>query len=181
MTTTTTMTNTERPCLRPLDPPRIAIALACLIAASALAGCGEDDRIPVHPASGLVSVDGRPVGGVEVRLYPDDRPGDLDAPRPYATTDDDGRFVLGTFGDGDGAPAGSYRITLFWPDVPPGPTPPNDRLGGRYANPEQTDFRADIAEGANDLGTLSAESAPGSTPSRADDADPDGFGPETMP
>jgi hypothetical protein len=152
---------------------------AILIVAAALSGCGDDGREPRHPASGRVVVDGRPEAGIEVRLYPADRIDDLDAPRPFATTGEDGVFRLGTDEEADGAPAGSYTLTLFWPDRPPGPSPPEDRLGGRFSDPKATEFTVSITEGDNDLGPFEVESTPVPTPPRAGGLpsdDVDGFG-----
>lgn len=145
-----------------------------------LAGCGDGDRVPLYPASGRVLVDGRPAASVQVRLRPADRPDDLDALRPFAVTDEDGGFRLGTDDEGDGAPAGRYRATLFWPDRPPGPSPPTDRLGGRYDDPGNSPFVVTIAEGENALDPFRAET-PATPPSRPPtppgaDADADGLG-----
>jgi hypothetical protein len=145
--------------------PRIKLGprLAILIASAMLPGCGDDGRVPLYPASGQVRIDGRPESGVEIRLHPADDPGDIDSLKPYATTAEDGSFRLGTHEEADGAPAGRYKLTLFWPDRPPGPSPPLDRLGGQHANPQRTEFEVTITEGENALGTLNAESVPSPT------------------
>lgn len=123
-------------------------------------GCGPGDRLPLYSSAGSVVVDGQPAQGVEVRLHPANRFGDPDALRPFATTETDGSFDLGTYEAGDGAPAGSYRATLFWPDRPPGPDHPNDRLEGAYADPETSDFRVTISESANTIPPFQAQTSP---------------------
>lgn len=154
-------------------------ALAAILTALALGGCGGvGDRVPLFPATGRVLVDGRPAKGVQVRLSPADRPDDIDALRPFATTGDDGAFRLGTYQDGDGAPAGRYKATLFWPDRPPGTSPPTDLLGGRYDDPGQSGLEVTIAEGTNQLEPFRAEKAPAPTrkpPTRPARPSPDGL------
>lgn len=144
--------------------------LAAILAALALGGCGGDGRVPLFPATGRVLVDGQPAKGVQVRLRPFDRPGDIDALQPFATTGEDGTFRLGTYQDGDGAPAGRYKATLFWPDRPPGTSPPTDLLGGRYDDAAQSGLDVTIAEGTNQIEPFQAEKAP--TPSRKPPARP---------
>jgi hypothetical protein len=136
---------------------------AALLGALGLVGCGGDQGVPLYPAEGRVVVDGRPAAGVVVRLHPADRLQDVDAARPFATTDTDGAFRLGTRTDGDGAPEGRYKLTLFLPDRPPGPAPPRDLLGGRYARPETSPLEVRIAPGPNRLGPFDV-TAPAARP-----------------
>ncbi|WP_165068039.1 hypothetical protein [Paludisphaera rhizosphaerae] len=129
---------------------------AVLTSAVALIGCGESGtpRVALQPTSGKVTVDGQPTAGVEVRFRPADAPGSLDALVPFATTGDDGGFKLGTYEKGDGAPEGRYKVTLFWPDRPPGPQPAEDQLGGTYALAEKTPLEATVAKGENTIPTI---------------------------
>ena len=122
-----------------------------VIAVGLLAGCGGDGGVPLYPASGQVLVNGQPAAGVEVRLHPADRPGDLDAPRPFAVTRENGSFELGTFAEGDGAPAGRYLVSLVWPEEPARREPPEDRLNWAYSDPHKSALRATIAEGETAL------------------------------
>lgn len=127
------------------------------------AGCGEDGppRAALHPASGIVKVDGQPAAAVQVRLRPANDPDSLDALVPFGKTGDDGAFTLGTYEAGDGAPAGRYKVTLFWPDRPPGPSPGDDLLGGVYALGRNTTLEATISEGDNAIPTFEvAKAAP---------------------
>jgi hypothetical protein len=65
---------------------------------------------------------------------------------PQAVVAADGSFRLTTYLAGDGAPAGEYFVTLYWP----GPGPDDDvhvrpdRLGGRYADPRTTPLTATV-------------------------------------
>lgn len=132
------------------------VRTSVLSMAVALIGCGDGGppRAPLHPASGKVSVDGQPAAGVEVRFRPADNPNALDALVPFATTGEDGGFKLGTYEKGDGAPEGRYKVTLFWPDRPPGPSHAEDQLGGTYALPEKTTLEAGIGKGENTFPTI---------------------------
>jgi len=96
-------------------------------------------------------VDGKPEEGVQVRLHPVGKLDDMDAPRPFAGTREDGTFDLGTFTEGDGAPTGAFLVTIFWPNVPNGPEPPGDGLGGAYTNITKPPFEVAIIEGENQL------------------------------
>jgi hypothetical protein len=161
--------------------PRLTIAAAWLLAA----GCGQGDRLPLHPASGRVMIDGQPASGVQVRLHPLDHPNDPNALQPFAATDENGGFRLGTYEKDDGAPAGRYRATLFWPDRPPGPSPPKDRLGGTYNDAMRSGFEVTIAEGPNELKPFEARTPArparsGPRPRRSVRPDVDGLG-ETTP
>lgn len=156
-------------------------ALLAALAFAGAAGCGDDGKIPLHPASGRVIADGEPARGVRVRLHPADRLEDIDAPRPFATTGEDGVFHLGTFEGADGAPAGRYKVTFFWPDPPEGSDRPDDLLGGQYSAPEKTALEASISPKENQLGPYevkksAAKPATGRRASRAARPDNDGLG-----
>ena len=115
-------------------------------------GCAKEDHgIALHPASGQILVAGKPELGVQVRLHPVGKLKDMDAPRPFAATEADGSFSLGTFEAGDGAPVGDYEVTLFWPSEVQGPAAPGDRLSGKFTNITRPPFHVTIQEGANRL------------------------------
>jgi hypothetical protein len=57
--------------------------------------------------------DGRGVAGATIIFHPtDDVAQEAQKFRPYAYTDADGRFVLKTYTDDDGAPTGTYRVSV---------------------------------------------------------------------
>src|SRR5262245_50901974 len=91
------------------------------------------NRKPVFPVHGLVRVDGRPAAGGRVVFVPG-RGEDEQTPRPNAGFGSDGSFPLSTYEAHDGAPAGSYKVSIHW-RLPskddPGQLEP-DLLRGQY-------------------------------------------------
>ena len=76
--------------------------------------------------------------------------------QPRGVTDAEGRFQLRTYHDGDGAPAGEYTVTLYWPapyrpNVPVSDQLPPDRLGERFMNPRDSTRRAIVPAGPTTL------------------------------
>jgi len=93
---------------------RVVAGLLMMLAGAIAAGCREATlRVPLHPTTGRILVDGKPAQGVEVRLHPAGELGSIDALTPFAATGEDGGFTLGTYAMEDGAPEGRYRVTLF--------------------------------------------------------------------
>ena len=131
---------------------RFRFALALGLAALPPLGCGaKGDRVPLFPVSGQILVGDQPAGNAEIRFIDAKSPLDLDAPRPFATADAEGKFRLGTFEPDDGAPAGSYNVMLIWPEGPPGPGPARDRLKDTFRDPANTPLKATIPEGGGPL------------------------------
>jgi hypothetical protein len=87
--------------------PRLAVLLPLLL----IMGCG-DGKPPRYPVSGVVTLDGRPVGeGAHVIFHPQGETSP-DVPKPQALADASGHFQLSTLASGDGAPAGTYAVTV---------------------------------------------------------------------
>lgn len=121
---------------------------AAVLGFAAVVGCSaEPPKLPLFPTSGQVRVGDVPAEGVEVRFFDAANVTAPDKPHPFATTSADGRFELGTFEAGDGAPVGRYKVMLLWPEGPPGPGVPKDRFGNAYSNPAQSPIEASVAEG----------------------------------
>jgi len=128
-----------------------------------LAGCGNKDNeaVVVHPVSGQVLYDGKPVAGVQVTLLPTDAPMVPRIPQnPHATTGTDGRFTIGTFTDTDGAAEGGYQILCHWPRTAPGAegeeeidTAQDDRLLGWYDG-LHSKLSVRVQPGANSIPTI---------------------------
>lgn len=75
-------------------------------------GCGRSDRPETAYTEGTVMYNGNPVDKAVVSFMPVD----AKVGRPAtATTDANGKFVLTTFENGDGAIAGDYQVSVVKP------------------------------------------------------------------
>ena len=132
-----------------------ALGMTIGILISAAAGCGNSSdvsRPEVFPVSGLVLIGGKPAAGVTVNFHP--QTASSGAPLvPSATTEADGTFHLRTFAPADGAPQGDYVVTASWWTHSDGgdDAQPIDRLRGRYSNLTQSQLKAHVAAGPNEL------------------------------
>lgn len=135
----------------------------------ATAGCG-DGRFTVQPVSGRVLVRGEPAPGAVVIFYPQSDDPERQKLRPHAETDSEGEFQATTYLQGDGAPAGDYRVAVVWngwAQAPQSPGAPEDdesktsrvvdRLGGRYKDPDASGLEVTIARGKNELPAFELE------------------------
>jgi hypothetical protein len=91
----------------------IAAGIIAAVAALALCGCGRrhdkwlEARLKTLPAGGTVTFKGKPVEAGTVMFLAEDR-----SLAASAVTDDAGRFKLGTYRPGDGAPVGRYVVVI---------------------------------------------------------------------
>ena len=142
----------------------IVRTLACLIAGMFLVATGcKSKTIEVAPVQGIVTLDGKPLEGIEVHFVPDGEKG-TEGPRAIGTTDAKGQFAL-TCGDrGSGAVVGHHRVMLVdtWAQ-PPVP----DRREGKAAAPRKVLDRPRISDVYSQVTTtpLRREVAAGGSPS----------------
>ncbi len=139
--------------------PFSIITLLLVVFTTTAIGCGKAGPSLV-PVTGSVTVDGKPANGATVIFHPTDKEQKL---IPAATTDDGGKFKLATSAR-EGAPVGSYDITVIWPDPSVQPTPAQklqglgeqgpDLLGGKYAKKGATGLKADITSSTKELPPL---------------------------
>jgi hypothetical protein len=146
--------------------PLAAWSAAVLAAAAlGLCSCGGPDRVEVSPVRGKVLFRGQPVPYAWVVFYPQGGSEEVQRMRPSGRAGPDGSFTLTSYDEGDGAPAGQYKVTVEWPSEDPNdPSNPDDpetrvprgpdRFGGRYADPATTPLTATVKEGDNDLEPL---------------------------
>jgi len=90
--------------------------LGLLIFLTGLAGCGDSglQEYPVAETSGVVMCQGKPVPFAKVFFNPKKNPDSKSAVvgKPgFAFADQEGRFVLSTYGEGDGAVVGKHEVT----------------------------------------------------------------------
>jgi len=146
--------------LRPLG----SLWIAALSAAIPSCGGASEGVVPLHPASGRVLRQGKPLPDVQLVFRPAGLDQSAPSPVPIGRSDPDGKFRLRTaVGEAgqlsDGAPAGDYlvgittarpsdSIDLFRKDAP---KVAPDLVQGRYADPKTSGLKATIKPGANAL------------------------------
>jgi len=147
----------------------MTLCLLCFIVSAGCNGGEEAGRLPVHPVSGKVSVNGQPASGVLVLLHPAEAsPAAKAGVLPSATTQEDGTFQLSSYDQNDGAPLGGYSVTIQWyqadakstkgkPAMPSGFARPSDRLQGKYKDPRKSPWQVTITEGNNVLRPIEVE------------------------
>jgi len=139
--------------MRPIGSGWCAVAVALSLVA---AGCSRPrlDRPETHPVRGRLFVGDKPAAGARVQLNAVDEP-KLAGLYPHAIVESDGSFQLTTYRTHDGAPAGTYALTVKWP-FPPSPKREEgpDRFQGRYSNPQKPAAQVQVSAGENDLGAI---------------------------
>lgn len=137
---------------------RRAAVLCGLLLSLTLSGCGSAKQPWEHvvPAKGKVLRNGKPVADAEISLFPEDS-SIPDSVRPRAKSDQNGEFVVWTYETGDGAPAGSYKVTVVHHEVTVSKdtlvTKPND-LPRKYATLESTDLVVTVGTGPTEIPPL---------------------------
>lgn len=90
------------------------LMLLALVVNFGFGGRGRREaRVPVYQTRGKVSFQGNPAAGALVLLHPLDQGKPLPF-NPRARVGEDGTFLLTTYDDNDGAPAGEYAVTIDW-------------------------------------------------------------------
>lgn len=86
-----------------------------ILTLSFFTGCGQSDLFPTSPASGFVKLNGQPLIGAHVWLIPKSKEHNdaTTVVRPQGMTSDDGKFVLTTYLQNDGAPIGEYDAIVL--------------------------------------------------------------------
>ncbi len=126
-----------------------------LLLLAACGGCGQPPRetATAFPVEGRFTVNGKPASGALVSFVPQTPPREGRRAIPsQARADDSGAFKLTTFHTSDGAPAGDYKVTLYWPAPNPAAAPHGDddavlgpdQLRGRFASAEKSNLRAHV-------------------------------------
>jgi len=134
-----------------------------LVVGTCLLGCGGPPDIA--PVSGVVTVEGTAVEGVQILFMPKGK-------RPAsAQTDADGRYHLSTFKENDGAMLGEHAVTIMYqrpiyvsamgplPGKPQELAPPpkpvskdwKSPIPNKYSNPASPLLSATVQEGDNVL------------------------------
>src|SRR5262245_3939957 len=96
----------------PLSLRRTAVGLVFAGLFVAGPACSSGGRL--HPVKGQVTVNGEPAAGAVVVFHPDGAT--IQSVPPTALVGADGTFTMAT-GDQPGAAAGTYVVTVTWPDT----------------------------------------------------------------
>jgi hypothetical protein len=131
------------------------LVIAALVAVS----CSKSDpnRKETFPVTGELYVDGQPAPLVQISMH-DKAGADTNQPTFSSTlSDQDGKFALSTYEEGDGAPPGDYVLTFTWQEfnvLSRGYSGP-DKLNGKYSDPKKTPFEVKVEKGKpTDLGRI---------------------------
>ena len=86
-----------------------------LIAIGTISGCGSNDQFGTFKAEGTVTLNGKPLSDAHVWLLPKEKNHQeaVLVVRPQGRTGRDGKFVLTTYLQDDGAPAGEYDAIVL--------------------------------------------------------------------
>ena len=129
---------------------------ACVALVCAVVGCFGDGTLMVYPVTGKVFFRGQPAEGAELQFFGEgEELQSAMAPYPKATVLADGSFTVTSYDPNDGAPAGSYRVTVVWhksdePDPETRSASP-DVLRGKYASPDSSPLTVEVQAGENQL------------------------------
>lgn len=131
-----------------------ALAVAIL---STVTGCSSKPEWEItHPIEGVVTFKGKPIANAEIAFFPQDS-SVPDRVRPKAKSTEGGKFMVWTYARGDGAPEGSYKVTVVHNEVAISKdtivVKPND-LPMKYSRLESTDLVVRIAAGQREIPTL---------------------------
>jgi hypothetical protein len=129
---------------------RTTPSLYIVLLAALLCSCSSRFK-RTYPASGKVFYEGKPAAGAKVMLFSRDDPKDPIL-RPMATVDEEGEFTLSSYVPEDGAPAGSYAVTVIWvPKGFSGNIEKANKLPMRYSDPTTSELTVTIERKDNKL------------------------------
>lgn len=123
-----------------------------------LSGCsgGKSAWEKTHPASGVITYKGKAIADADLSFFPEDKTAP-DTVRPKAKSVKGGKFTVWTYAQGDGAPEGSYKVTVVHNEVAVSKdtivAKPND-LPVKYSQLTSTDIIVKIAAGQNEIPTI---------------------------
>ena len=115
-------------------------------------------RTETFPVTGSLTYEGEPMAGAMLAFFP---AADQSA-TSHGVSDESGNYTLSTHLTGDGAPAGQYIVTIYWPDRrglkstspeeedSPEQTLPN-RLPKAYSRAKTSALRATVEAGPNQI------------------------------
>lgn len=133
----------------------LAVSAAVLPVLSGCSG-GKAAWEKTNPASGVITYKGKPIVDAELSFFPEDKTFP-DTVRPKAKSTEGGKFTVWTYAQGDGAPEGSYKVTVVHNEVAVSKdtivAKPND-LPVKYSKLDSTDIVVKIASGQNEIPSI---------------------------
>ena len=118
---------------------------------------GPSHPVAVHPVKGKAVMEGTPMAGAHLVLYPDPDSKIPAGITSRGTVADDGSFELSTFNHKDGAPSGEFVVTVVWskPVIVDGETQSGPSLvSAVYSKPDSSPLRIKIAVDTKELQPL---------------------------
>jgi hypothetical protein len=127
--------------------PGLRLWLMALALGAGAAGCGDNDGPAAVPVRGTVTYQGKPVTKGSVQFLPE-------SGRGAFGTIEDGKFVLSTYGNNDGAIPGKHRVAVISsePDIKKrkdGDTGEKYLIPQRFASPDSSGVQVDVPPGGN--------------------------------
>ncbi len=134
----------------PRNVSLFGLGLAMLCVTVMVSGCEKGEaRLSTFKVSGKVVQKGKAVPNATVVFHANRTEEGFIKPR--AITKPDGTFELTTYESGDGAPAGTYEVSIEqWLRAKPEESPEN-RLPAVLSNPTTSGLKATVADAVNDL------------------------------
>lgn len=135
---------------------RIAVTLGMLALALLTTGCGGPEawKVHTHQAEGKITINGEAPVNAIIILKSLGAPIDARHTQPWGEVQQDGSYQLTTYRYQDGAPSGTYAVTLFWPTAPGSDT---DRLNEKFTSIETAVAQVEIKSGNNTLPEIKLE------------------------
>jgi len=130
-----------------------------------LAGCG-DGRLKCYTVEGQVLYNGQPLAGLDIAFHAVDPANAVSYP-PHAKTNSEGRFKLTSYVEGDGCPAGEFRVALAFAVEVAGDDDGSDQVKrlkfqvpSKYHKAETSGITITIKPGSNQLDPIKLEGPP---------------------
>jgi hypothetical protein len=136
---------------------RTLCALASVVLALTVSGCGGDGRLPTAPVSGTVTFESAPVPTGSLLFVPEGG-----GPSAQGNLDAEGHYTLGTYTTNDGAILGRFKVLITAFTQPSGgPGLPEDAIKGDaapislipeiYGDLEKSGLTATVVKGRNTI------------------------------
>jgi LSD1 subclass zinc finger protein len=130
-------------------PLTVAATLAAILLVAAFGSrLFGSSRVRVYRAHGKAEYEGKPMANATIMLHPLDKKR-KPFPLPCASVKEDGTYVLNTYGKGDGAPVGEYKITVEWVMPVGNNSIPVNVLSAKYKSVATSDLTVKIKSGEN--------------------------------